>query len=140
MAIQVFHSFVIAQIMGLYLIVISIILLSRIQYYRELVAGLKCPNMALMASASFWLLIGIILVDLHNFWEWKPRVIVTIVAWMVLIKSVLWLAMPKRMLAFTQRAVAGPWLYVSISISTILGILLLTKGYLVLSMIDRVVA
>lgn len=124
-----FHSFILAQILGLYMVIMSIIMLSRASLYRGLIAQVQLGSSGLIIASSFSLFIGIGLVTIHNLWVWEPRLMVTLVAWFILVKSVLWLSFPECMLRCTKRLYAGPGYYVVSIIVAIIGIFLLTKGF-----------
>ncbi|WP_244599580.1 hypothetical protein [Legionella londiniensis] len=107
----------------------SVILLSRTPYYRALVQNMTAQNPGILTGASFGLLLGLLLVVVHNFWVWEPRVFITIISWIILIKSLIWLSFPEKMLKFTQKTVAGPAYYVIIALMFIVGVILITKGF-----------
>jgi len=123
------HTFFLAQIMGLYMVVMPIILLQRRELYRKIISGIDKPNLALMLGSTFGLVLGLVLVDVHNIWVYEPQVVVTIVSWLILIKSVLWLAMPEKMIALCKKTTKSEWFYVQIGVTTLLGIFLLAKGF-----------
>lgn len=126
---ELFHSYVLSQVFGLYLLFMAVILLSRTTYYRMLVKDMPVQSPGLLTSASYGLMLGLLLVVIHNTWVWEPRVLVTLIAWFIVIKSLLWLAFPEKMLACTQKAVASHFYYVIIALMFIMGILMLTKGF-----------
>lgn len=123
-----FHSFVLAHVFGLYLIIMAIIMLARVGYYREMIRNLQPASGSVVFGAMYGLLLGLLLVTIHNHWEWRPSVIVTFLAWLILIKSILWLAFPETMLRFAKKTYAGKGYYVAIAIAAILGMLLISKG------------
>lgn len=126
---SLFHSFMVAQVLGLYMLITAIILLSRANYYKELIQQLEYNNVAIWISASISLMLGIFLVIIHNIWVLEPRLLVTIICWIILIKSVLWLAIPEKMLELTKRCYSGSGYYITLVIMVIIGILILTKGF-----------
>ena len=126
---ELFHSYVLSQVFGLYLLLMAVVLLSRATYYRILVQGMPAQSPGLLTSASYGLMLGLLLVVIHNNWVWEPRVFVTLIAWFILIKSLLWLAFPEKMLVYTKKAVASPFYYVIIAVMFIMGIIMLTKGF-----------
>jgi hypothetical protein len=123
------YTLFLAQIMGLYMVIMPIILIQRRELYRNLLRGVDKPNLALMTGASIGLILGLILVDVHNIWVWKPQIVITLVSWLVLIKSILWLSMPERMLTLCKKMSKSPWLYVQLAITGLVGIFLLAKGF-----------
>ena len=115
--------------MGLYMIILSIILLCRVRLFRRLIAQMQVESSGLMMGANFGLILGIFLIVVHNIWVWEPRLMVTLVAWFIFIKSILWLSLPDCMLRWSKKIYAGPGYYIVTFIIAIVGIFLLTKGF-----------
>lgn len=126
---SLFHSFLIAQVFGLYLVMISIVMIGRASYYRERIAKISIDNVSILSIASIWLLIGILLILVHNVWIFEPRLLVTILGWVIVIKSTLWLAAPSSTMKLAKAVCRGPWYYVVGAITAIFGVLLMSKGF-----------
>ncbi|STX29258.1 Integral membrane protein (PIN domain superfamily) [Legionella beliardensis] len=122
------HSFLIEQVLGLYLIIMAIVMIARADYYRNVLKDLTANRALVMVSASLTLVLGLIMVVIHNIWEVRFGLIITLVAWLILIKAVLWLAVPEFMANLIKRFSIGS-LYVTAAIAGIIGILLLTHAY-----------
>lgn len=123
-----FQSFVLAHILGLYFVILSIILFSRVDFFRQLVRDMNPNSGTIVLAASIGLLMGLFLVDLHSIWEISARLRVTIICWLILILSILWLSIPQRMLRVTQAVFSGAgyyWLSATLGIS---GLMLVGKG------------
>ena len=101
------HTLFLAQAVGLYLVIIAIIMLDRARYYQDLLTHVKVGSSAIVVAASLGLTLGIILVLVHNLWIWESEVLITIFAWCLLIKSVLWLAFPEFMVNLTHKVYSG---------------------------------
>ncbi|MDF1678409.1 MAG: hypothetical protein P1U32_06930 [Legionellaceae bacterium] len=124
-----FHSFLFSQVFGLYFVIMSIILLSRADYYKEMIANLKTLGIGSMMAASLALFIGLFLVVLHNIWVLQPRVLVTILCWAIVIKSVMWLCIPVRMLEMLQKMWAGRGHYYACVVMFLLGVFMMARGF-----------
>ncbi|AMQ27771.1 TPA: hypothetical protein KKX32_002936 [Legionella pneumophila] len=127
------HSLFLAQAIGLYLLIVGIIMLSRASYYRELLTHLKEGSATIVTAGSLGLIIGICLVLVHNIWVPESEVLVTLVAWLILIKSILWLGFPEFMVKCSQKAYTGTSYYVISIVVLIIGILLITHGFYLFS-------
>lgn len=123
------HSYIISQILGLYLVIMAIILLARAKFYRNLIMNLDKNYVSVMVGSAFGLVIGLIIVALHNLWVSNIHILVTIIGWLILIKSITWLSVPERMVLWSKRISAGSGYYVMIAFMGIIGVLLLAKGY-----------
>lgn len=124
-----FHSLLISQIMGFYFLIIAIVLLTRADYYRNLLINLHEGGYAVFVGAAVSLILGILLVLVHNLWVWNEQVLITILAWLILLKSIAWLAFPEKMMTFGRSFYAGPGYYVAVAIALILGVILLAYGF-----------
>lgn len=125
-----FHSYLIAQIIGFYLVIMAITMLARVNFYRRILMGISGDYATILVFASFGLAVGLIMVLTHNFWMWRTDILlVTLLGWLILIKSILWLSIPDTMAAISKRVYAGAGYYVVVAIMAIIGILLLSKGF-----------
>ena len=123
------HTLFFAQIMGLYLIIIAIILLARKNYYQHLLTNIKEGSSSVVVSSGFGLLIGLCVVLTHNIWLWETEVLVTLVGWGVVVKSVLWLSVPEYMVNMCKKIYGGIGYYLVIFITAVLGVVLTAHGY-----------
>jgi uncharacterized membrane protein len=123
------HSLFLAQVMGLYLVIVAIVMLTRAAYYRNLLTHVKTDSPTIVLAATLGLILGLCLVVVHNIWIWESEVLVTLVAWFLLIKSVLWLAFPEKMVNFTHKMYSGPGFYFAAIVAGVIGILLISHGF-----------
>lgn len=123
------HTIVLAQIMGLYLLIIAIIMIARAGYYRELLTHLKVGSSSVTVGATFGLILGITLVIIHNIWTRESEVLITLIGWFLLVKSVLWLSFPECMMNCTQKMYSGWGYYLVAIIAGIIGIILIAHGF-----------
>ena len=124
-----FHSVILAQFLGLAMVITSIILLSRAQFYRDMLKSTKPDSGAVCLSSYVGLLLGIFLVVVHNLWVPGFRTVVTVICWIILIRSILWLSFPEKSLELTKKVFAGPMFYVTYVIIFLVGIFLVARGF-----------
>lgn len=122
------HSFLIAKALGLYMIILSIVFILRADYYKNIMENVDNERLAVLSGSSLSLVLGLILISIHNFWAFEAYVIVTILGWLIVIKSVLWLALPIRMAQASHAVFSGKSYYVVSGIIAIIGIWLLSYG------------
>lgn len=120
------YTYLLAEAFGLYFIIMSIILLSRENYYRKLMT--KEPHYPSLLSCSLSLFLSILLVLIHNFWALQPRLLVTLVCWAYLIRNVLLIAYPERFFGALRRVCMGKTYYLALLGMAVLGIILLVRG------------
>lgn len=122
-------SVVLAQIFGIYFLLMAIVMVTQPKRFKELVSHLQSDNNAVFLASLLSCFLGITLVVVHTYWAWNWRLLITCIAWLTLIKSLLWLVMPDFMLSMAQKMYSGKAYYVGIVIMTIIGIFLLYHGY-----------
>lgn len=86
-----------SKVIGLYEIIISIAILTNMQQFTASIQGLMNNDPLMLYIGCMTVIMGILLVVSHNLWEWSWRVLVTIVAWIVLLKGIGILVFPHTM-------------------------------------------
>ena len=124
-----FHSFVLSQVFGLYLVIMAIIFAARVHYYRKMMKSVKPNAFSVLLGGSLGLLMGLFLVTIHNFWNGFAVDLLSLLFWFILIKSILVLSFPERVIAYSQKLYSGHGYYVMVILSAILGIVLMANGY-----------
>ncbi len=96
----------------------------------ELIHDLEHKRSAMYVMSIIGLILGIFTVLLHNFWYASLLdVIVTLVGWVILVKSTLYLSLPTKMIHKIVRAMALPRNYhLYTIISLIIGLYLALNG------------
>lgn len=124
-------SIVLAKILGLYLLGIGIaFLVSPTNFKRMLVVAKKDEGFQFLGGI-FGLLIGAVIVSIHNFWVLGWPVIITILGWWSLIKGLALLVYPKfiDLFSFMQNKSDNYYRVFSL-IYIILGLFLVYKAFL----------
>lgn len=84
-----------SKAIGLYLVILSIVMLANMPQFIHSVITL-INNAPLMFVAGFCtFIIGILMVVSHNLWQWNWRLIITLFAWMILLKGISLLLYPQ---------------------------------------------
>ena len=85
-------------------------------------------------TASMFLILGLIIMFVHNDWYWSFGIIVTVLGWILFFKASLWLFFPKTLsrLAkkFSHLVLAGWFRFVYGGIITLLGLIVLSKYFI----------
>lgn len=74
-------------------------------------------------------ILGLLLVLMHNVWVYDWRVIITLLAWSILIKGVMRLYAPEKIMGLIARFVKPRAIIISSSIFLLLGIYLAYIGF-----------
>ena len=123
------ESLFLAELFGLYLVILSLVFLSRADHYRAIILNTAEDSYFHLLSRSISLFIGIALVLGHNIWVMQPRVFVTIGCWLFLLKAILWLAAPEKMLYVLRKLCAGRGFYYLAVAFGVIGGVFITRGF-----------
>jgi hypothetical protein len=119
-----------SKVIGMYFIIISIAMLSNMNQFINQMNGLIHDEPLIFTTGFFTLILGILLVVSHNIWQWNWRVIITIIAWITLIKGVSIILCPQMMSNITMFFVSHVVvIYIAAVIDFILGVLLCYYGF-----------
>lgn len=122
------HTGFLSQIIGLYFLITAVIMLYRAKYYRKIMGKLESAG-TIIVAASFGLVIGLILVITHNIWRFNFQGLVTLIGWLILLKSIFWLAFPEHMSKKCKKCCTGWPYYVSIVVTGLIGLALAIHGF-----------
>ena len=121
-----------SRLIGLYCILIALSMMTRRQATVETVTALvQNPSMTLVLGI-ITLAAGLAMVLAHNVWSGgAPVVVVTLIGWMALIKSIFFLFLPPEMEAglFLRQIHYQQLFYVYSAISLVLGVYLTYGGF-----------
>ena len=123
-------SVFLAKLIGAYMAIIAAgFLINRKIYYLFIENFSKSPALTYM-GASFSLIIGLLIVLVHNMWIWRWPVIITIFGWLALIKGIILVIFPGLAVKLTQVYHKREGLLaVNLIIFLLFGILLVIRGY-----------
>ncbi|MBN2096545.1 hypothetical protein JW752_04080 [Candidatus Peregrinibacteria bacterium] len=90
-------------------------------------------HFSMQASMFVALLLGLIIINAYNVWEWNRFLIITLTGWLFLIKGVFYLLTPERCIKWVMArkcCQSKGWLYIWGTVMTILGVLLSYNAYI----------
>ncbi len=119
-----------AKVIGWYFVILGLFLIARKQTMKAAIADLVPDSGLMVIIATITLLLGLLLVISHNVWVMGWPVIVTIIAWLVLISGLLRLFAPEVSVRLGQKWAGSPTsVIVAAIIYIIVGLYLLYKAY-----------
>ena len=119
-----------AKVLGLYLIIVSVAMLTNMQQVMVYIAGIMDSPPLLFVTGLFTLILGLLMVVSHNVWQWNWRVLITIIAWLVLLKGSCIALDPQWIDSISLQFIQNPAVaYTAAGIDLALGILLCYFGF-----------
>ncbi len=119
-----------ARVIGIYMLIISVGFLINIKELTGHVQNMINNPELMFVTGFFTLIIGILLVVSHNIWECNWKVIITIIAWIVLLKGASLVFYPRFLDTITEEFVRNPTMaYVCLIIDLIIALVLIYFGF-----------
>ncbi|MBT4722711.1 hypothetical protein HN958_02000 [Candidatus Falkowbacteria bacterium] len=91
-----FVSLYLAKIFGLLFIIFAIGIILNVKHYRKVTRNLIKDEESLFVVGFISTLIGLLLVNYHNYWGFDWYVLITIFGWMSLLKGLFMIIFPKQ--------------------------------------------
>ncbi len=96
-------SYLLAQVIGLYLVLEGILILTRRKFIINLVEDFSRNKALMFVTGAMVFLLGLLIVLNHNIWEASWRVVPTLIGWAMVVKGVAVLFVPKIMMHKAKR-------------------------------------
>ncbi len=77
----------VAKIIGIYLLIVSSAMLVNMHQFNSYVTSLINYAPLMFVTGFFTLIVGLLMVVSHNVWQWNWRVLITVIAWLTVIKG-----------------------------------------------------
>jgi hypothetical protein len=87
-------SIFLAQVIGLYLFLVSLAMLVHHQRFKKTAADLAGIPLMITLTGAFMLILGLLIVVDHNIWTPDWPVVVTIIGWILLLQGLMRLFVP----------------------------------------------
>lgn len=124
-------SILLAQIIGLYCILVSIAMIIHPKRFKIMLNDFANSPAALSLVGIISLILGIILVVFHNYWIWGWPLLITIIAWLTLIRGIIDLFIPEFAIKMARNAQSSnAFYYIATIITLIVGLILGYYGFI----------
>jgi len=121
-----------ATIIGPVFLVIGLSILFYAEQWLKLVKGFAKDHFMLLFGSFFSLIIGLILINMHNAWEWNWELIITLTGWGMFLKGAFYFLAPGEWTKGVLQSFSSlNVLYVDGVLATVLGAYLSYLAYLV---------
>jgi hypothetical protein len=125
---SLYHAYVFANFLGMFLMILGVILITRLEYYTNILRSVEWTTFGMFASGLLGLFLGLYFLQQHHEWVMKPRLILTLVSWLVLLKGLAALILPEQMIKVYYRWVTPQRVMVASIIYIIVGALMVFDG------------
>ena len=128
-------SIFLAKALGIYLVIVSVGMIFDAARFRPLILDILNNPPLLFLSGFTALIVGILLVVSHNLWVSDWRVIITVVAWLALIKGTIRTVFPQLVVETSRKWVeSNTAYYISGVIMIVVGVFLCYQGFMPISL------
>jgi hypothetical protein len=119
-----------ARVIGPFLVIVTATAIARAESLRTLLADFQESPVWPWFSGVFVLLLGLVVVALHNQWRGAPAIMVSVLGWLTVLKGLLLMALPQDYLAFASSALdAIAWWRVAFVAMALIGLYLSFVGW-----------
>jgi len=123
-------SIYLAQVFGVYLIFEGLFLLFKRAFLRKVLSDFMHSVALRYLAGAMMLIVGLVLVTSHNVWEWSWVGLITLISWLILLKSLLYLFAGEKTMAKIFKTYDKKGWYVVIGVIVLIaGIYLVRVGY-----------
>lgn len=96
-------SLILARIMGITMILVYGGFLKNKQYYSGFVRSISENPILLFISGFISILLGLIVIQVHNIWTWDFRGFITLLGWVLLLSGIFRIFFPKQALYLSEK-------------------------------------
>ena len=125
-------SIILAKIMGLYLTIISIAMFYNAKSFAERIQGFREDSPLMLFVTIVSLIVGLIIIVFHNVWVWDWRVIITLLGWITVVRSIIYLFCPSVISKFIGLFESTTAVYIAGGVALVLGLILDYYGFIAL--------
>lgn len=122
-------SFLIAQIAGTYLVVTGLALALNITHFKKVLKSLNKYKPTVLLLSIVLLILGLMLITIHNIWENNFRGVITVLGWVMVVKAIAFLFFTEKMTKLTQGFASPDILKLFATAHVILGVYLAYFGF-----------
>jgi len=124
-----FVSIIIAQTAGFFLFLSAILMLLCSARFKQVIIQIISNDVALLLSNFTSLLFACFLLVIHSIFSSFPEVVISLLGYILFIKSILWLVIPAKMAILTKKCLAEPTYTLFALLNMIVGIFYLSCGF-----------
>lgn len=122
-------TLILARILGGYMVITGVALLLHRDMAEELLERLKSDSPLTFTMAILALVMGLVIVSIHNVWTGPVSIVISLVGWLAVIEGFGIMVLRQRYIALVAPLIRPAWAVVAWSVATVLlGLWLLWAG------------
>lgn len=119
-----------SKALGLYFLIISSVMFINMSEFLKHLHALVNDEPVMFLAGFITVILGILMVVAHNFWQWHWRLMITLIAWFTLIKGIVLLVHPVLIQEFSLSwAERLSFAYSGAVLDFVLGLIFLYAGF-----------
>ncbi len=124
-------SIFLAKVLGLYFIIVAVMCLIKRKEFSKIIDGFFDNTALLYVTGIITVVLGLTMVIGHNIWENSWRVVITLIGWIVLLKGLAFLFLPKKIMFKFAKSFrwSKEWYFIVAIIMVLFGLYLASKGF-----------
>ncbi len=123
-------GYFLAAILGPMLVVLGLSVLCYRKAWAKIVADFKKNHYTMIPLAIVSLLLGLFVVNVYNVWEWDVFLIITLLGWIMILKSAFYFLAPSNWIKAWMNLANPKYLWLGGLIDTVLGLVLCYYAFL----------
>lgn len=125
-------SIFLAQALGLYFLILGFAMVINGERAKDLIGKILKDDSLVFITGIIALIIGILLVLSHNIWVMGWPVVITILAWLALIKGIMRVVYPMKAMMIAEKVISSSKSYYTVSVIVfVIGLFLAYHGFFV---------
>ena len=101
------NSVFLARLIGTPLLIIGVAMLLNQAYYRAMIREVIASKVSFYVAAAVGIIVSLAIVLVHNVWVLNWRVLITLFAWINLLRGVFTVLFPEQAMGFASRHIAA---------------------------------
>jgi uncharacterized protein YjeT (DUF2065 family) len=122
-------SYFLAKFFGIYFLIFSLLWLFRQEQIKNLIKELITKPPVLALSGMFSLMLGVAIAVSHSIWLWNWQGLITLLAYLAIIKGVLRIGFPKQSKDLILSSLKGSGYWLMFLIMLVIGLYLSYTGF-----------
>lgn len=118
-----------AQLIGLYLVIVSLGVLIHHHRYRRVTHEFLTNHALVAISGNLGLLMGLVILVMHHVWVANWPVVITIIGWFLVLRGILAIFLPAVFVKYSKELIERRGFYLCSWVCFLVGVYLLWLGF-----------